>query len=65
MGFIGIVMLVMILSSGAAFMTSAGDEEKIKGAKRTLYNAVIGLIIILSAYSIVTYVVEAFDVAMK
>jgi len=62
-GFVGIVMLLMILSSGAQFMVSGGDEEKVKGAKQTFYNAIIGIIIILSAYSIVAFAFHAFSAA--
>ncbi len=63
MGFVGIVMLLMILSSGASFMFSGGDEEKIKHAKKTFYNAIIGLIIMLSAYSIVAFLLRSLSAA--
>lgn len=62
-GFIGIIMLLMILSSGAQFMGSGGDEEKVKKAKQTFYNAVIGLIIMLSSYSIVAFVLNSLSTA--
>lgn len=63
MGFVGIVMLLMILWSGLLFMTSGGDDDKVKRAKMTFFNAIIGLIIILSAYSIVAFVLQALSVA--
>lgn len=63
MGFVGIVMLLMILWSGLLFMTSGGDDDKAKRAKMTFFNAIIGLIIILSAYSIVAFVLQALSVA--
>ncbi|MDO8625849.1 MAG: hypothetical protein Q7K39_00085 [Candidatus Magasanikbacteria bacterium] len=63
MGFVGIVVVLMILSSGWSFMVSGGDEEKVKKAKRTFYNAIIGLIIMLSAYSIVAFVLRALSAA--
>jgi len=63
MGFVGIIMVLMILSSGALMMTSGGDEDKIKKAKSTFFNAVIGLIIIFSAYSIVTFAINLFVVS--
>ena len=58
LGFVGIILLLMILSSGFSFMVSGGDEEKTASAKRTLINAIIGVIIILSAYSIVNFVMN-------
>lgn len=63
MGFVGIVLLLMILSSGVQFMGSGGDEEKVKGAKRTFFNAIIGVVIMLSAYSIVAFVLRALSTA--
>lgn len=61
MGFIGIVLVLMILSSGVSFLFSGGDKEKISGAKKTLFNAIVGLAIILSAYSIIAFVMGMFE----
>ncbi len=63
LGFVGIILLLMILSSGFSFMVSGGDEEKTASAKRTLFNAIIGVVIILSAYSIVNFVLNGLVVA--
>lgn len=59
LGFIGILFLFLILVSGLTWMTSGGNEEKIAGAKKTIANAIIGLIIIFSAYGIVQFVLNA------
>ncbi|MFA5420452.1 MAG: Ig-like domain-containing protein [Patescibacteria group bacterium] len=53
---LGIISVVIILFAGFLWMTSEGNEEKIDKAKRILKNAVIGLIIILSAWGIVTFI---------
>ncbi len=58
LGLVGIVLLLMILSAGFSFMVSGGDEEKINSAKKTLFNAIIGVVIILSSYSIVSFVLN-------
>ncbi len=63
MGFVGIIVLIMILGSGLMWMTAGGDEEKTSQAKRTLFNAIIGLLIMLSAYSIVTFVLNTITTA--
>ena len=65
LGFVGIILLVMILSSGVSFLFSGGNEEKISHAKRTLFNAIFGAIIILSAYSIAAFVLNALSAATK
>ncbi len=61
MGFIGIIVLVIILWSGLRIMLSGGDEEKSAHAKRGLWNLLIGLFIMLSAYSIVSFVFNALN----
>ncbi|OGH92776.1 MAG: hypothetical protein A2563_03855 [Candidatus Magasanikbacteria bacterium RIFOXYD1_FULL_40_23] len=63
MGFVGIIVLIMILGSGLMFMTAGGDEEKTSQAKRTFFNAILGLLIMLSAYSIVTFVLNTITTA--
>lgn len=56
LGLLGVLFLVYILYAGYSWMTAGGDEEKVKKAKETLTRAVIGLIIIIAAYSITYYV---------
>lgn len=63
MGFVGIIMVVMILWSGWLFMTSGGNDDQVKRAKMTFFNAIIGLAIILSAYSIVAFALKALSAA--
>lgn len=63
MGFLGIIFLLMILASGFAYMTSGGDDEKVKNAKKIFINAIIGVAIILMAYSIVYFVINTLNIA--
>ena len=55
---LGIIALCYILYAGFSWMTAGGNEEKITSAKHTLSAAVIGLIIILSAYAITNFVLK-------
>ncbi len=57
---LGIVFLILVLYAGYLWMTAGGNEEKIGSAKKILINATVGLIIILTAYGIVTYVMSIF-----
>ena len=57
LGFLGILALSLVLYAGFLWMTSAGNEEKIDKAKGILKNAVIGLIIIMSSWGIVTFII--------
>lgn len=65
LGLIGIITVVLIIWAGFRWMTSAGREDEISAAKKTLSAAVIGLIIILMAYSLTTFILgELFDATM-
>lgn len=56
MGFLGIVAVVIILMGGFKWMTAAGSEDKIEEAKKLLAAGIIGLVIILSAWGLATFV---------
>ncbi len=57
MTFLGIIATVVILLGGFRWMTAAGNEDKVAEAKKLLVAGVVGLIIILAAFAIVTFVV--------
>ena len=59
LGLLGTVALLLVLYAGFTWMTAAGDETKIERAKKTLSAAVIGLVIIMSAFAIVSYILSA------
>lgn len=56
---IGIILVVLIIYAGFLWMTSAGNEEKIGKAKKTIMSSVIGVFIVLSAYAITAFVIGA------
>ncbi len=56
LGFIGLILIVMFIVSGFQYMTAGGNEETVKQAVSRIRNAIIGLIIILAAYSITYFV---------
>jgi amino acid transporter len=59
MGLLGIVAVLIILLGGFKWMTAMGNDENIKKAKSLIIAGVIGLIIILTAYAIATFVVNS------
>lgn len=59
LGFLGVLAVCLLLYGGFLWMTAAGDESKIDRARDLIKNAVIGLVIILSAFAIVTFVLRA------
>jgi hypothetical protein len=58
--FLAILMLVLVVWSGFLFLLSGGKQENIDRAVGTLKNAIIGLIIILSSWAIVQFVIRSF-----
>lgn len=56
--FLGIIFIVLTMYAGFLWMTAGGNEEKVTKAKTLLFQAVIGLAIILAAYSITLMVVR-------
>jgi len=58
MTFLGIIAVVIILIGGFRWMTAGGNEDRIASAKKTITAGAIGLIVILAAFAIVTFVIQ-------
>jgi len=58
MTFLGIIAVVVILLGGFKWLTAAGSEDKIAEARKLIVAGIIGLIIILSAWAITTFVIN-------
>jgi len=56
---VGVIAVVMILIGGVKYITSQGDAGNVTGAKNTILYAVIGLIIVALAQTIVFFVLNA------
>jgi hypothetical protein len=56
LGFLGIVLLFYLLYAGFLWMTAGGDDGQVKKARTMISQAVIGLIIIVAAFAISTFV---------
>lgn len=65
LGFLGLIAAIFMIYGGIMWMTSAGNEERVKKAKSLLTSAVIGLIIILLSWAIVTFVVRTVSNTAK
>ena len=60
LSFVGVIFFVLIVYGGFTWMTSQGNDEKVKKAKGTIKSSVIGLIITLSAYVISSFLINYF-----
>lgn len=63
LGLLGIVCVVIVIAGGFLWMTAAGNEEKVEKAKKLLGAGVIGLVIVLCAYAIATFVLTRLGTA--
>src|SRR3989339_756824 len=59
LGFLGIIVLCLMLYAGFIWMTAGGNEEKVTEAKTLIKNSLIGLVIILSAFAITSFVIKS------
>jgi hypothetical protein len=55
---LGIIVLVIIIYGGFLWMTAGGNDEKVGQAKQWIFGGIIGLVIILSAYAIASFVIS-------
>ncbi|MFA6227559.1 MAG: lamin tail domain-containing protein, partial [Patescibacteria group bacterium] len=60
-GLLGVVVVLLIIYGGFTWMTAGGDPDKVNKAKRTIYNAIIGLVIIFSAFAVTTFLMYWFN----
>lgn len=63
-GFLGLIAVIMIIYAGFLWLTAGGEEEKATKGRTLLFQAVIGLIIILSAYMIAYFVLRNLILAI-
>jgi hypothetical protein len=61
---LGVIAAILIIYSGYVWMTARGKEERVTKAKDTLEAAIIGLIIVMAAYAITYFVVNAMTSAV-
>lgn len=58
LGILGIILVVYIIQAGIMYMTAAGDPAKVDKAKKMITQAVVGMIIIVAAYTISDFVIK-------
>ena len=64
LGLLGILILIFILYGGYLWLASGGNEQMVKKAKDILTSAFIGLIIVLAAMAITTFIMQGITGAI-
>lgn len=57
LGFAGIIATIFIIYAGIKWITAQGNDEQVSSAKNTIRDAIIGIVIIFTAYIIVNFVI--------
>src|SRR3989344_5946187 len=58
LGIIGVIFLILIVYGGTRWMTSGGNEQHISLAKKVLTASVIGLVIVMTGYSVTYFIIQ-------
>lgn len=61
LSFVGVLFLILMIYGGFTWMTSNGNQEAVGKAQKIVGSAVIGLVIVLSAYVITVYMGTTFS----
>ena len=56
LSFLGLISLIIIIIAGFSWMTAGGSPEKVEKAQKWLTNGLIGLLIIVFSYVLITTV---------
>lgn len=65
MGFLGVIAVIITLYGGFLWMTAAGNDDKVKQAKKVMISGIIGLIIVVAAYSLASFVITQLFTAVS
>lgn len=58
---VGTIFFILMVYAGYLWMTARGKEDQIETAKKVITAAIIGLVLVLSAYAITVFVTKRFE----
>ena len=65
MGFLGIIAVIITLYGGFLWMTAAGNDDKVKQARKVMMSGFIGLVIVVAAFTLATFVITQLTNSLK
>ena len=57
---VGLFFLILMVYAGYLWMTARGESDQVDKARKIITGAIIGLVIVLSAYAITVFVTTGF-----
>lgn len=61
LSFLGVIFMVLLIYGGVLWMTARGNDQQVEKAKGTIVQAIIGLVVVVAAYSISILAINAFN----
>ena len=61
LGFVGIASLVTFVYAGFLFLISSGNPEQVKKAKDAMLYAVIGIVVSIASYAILSFIFKTLE----
>lgn len=61
LGIVGVIAIIGFVISGIQYLTSAGDEDRMKSAKRNMLYAIIGVVVTLSSFVVIQAIQYALE----
>ncbi len=58
LGVMGILFVILIVYAGILYLQGGMDKEKISKAKSLIVNAIVGLVIVVAAYAISSFIIQ-------
>lgn len=65
LGLSGILLMGTLVYAGILYLTSSGDQEKVKSAKGMIVSSIVGIVIVLASYAISQFVLEQVGLIVK
>lgn len=59
LGILGVLFVILMIYAGFLWMTARGNDDQVHKAQDLIRNAIIGVIIVVAAYAITTFVLGA------
>lgn len=60
-GLIGLALFVLIIYAGVLWMTAQGDPKKVEKAQHIMRDAVVGAVVLVSAYALANFVITSLN----
>jgi hypothetical protein len=58
---IGAISVIMLIVGGLRYVISGGDSTAVTNAKNTILYAIVGIVVAILAYAVVTFVITSFS----